>query len=135
MLKTGLEFAPGTTDDSKRAIGRLFKPGEILAAYRDARSQCKTGDLVLVASDQVPGIRGGTRVEYVRHLRKIFGARAREFKMYSHPAHSVMMLPFEADAMWFVLDIGNSLLPVMAVLYATPYEVEVEPETPELVSN
>jgi hypothetical protein len=34
MLQTGLEFAPGTTEDSKQLVGRLFQPTEILSAYR-----------------------------------------------------------------------------------------------------
>lgn len=122
MLKTGLEFAPGTTDDCKRQIGRMYKPEDILNAYRTARAACGTGDLVLVGSDQTPEIHGGSRMEYCAHLKQVFGARAPAFGMWKHSAASVMKLPVESDAMWFVLDIRNVDLPIMCVIYALPYK-------------
>lgn len=122
MLKTGLEFAPGTTDDSKRCIGQLFPPAVILNAYRNARETCGTRDIVLYASDQSPDIHGGTRLEYCAHLKKLYGTRASAFKMWKESAQSVMRMPRDSDAMWFVVDVRGSDLQVMCVIFAVPYE-------------
>lgn len=124
MLKTGLEFAPGTTDDCKRQIGRMYTPEAILNAYRTARMASGTGDVVLVGTDQSPEIHGGSRMEYCAHLKQVFGPRARAFKMWAHSAASILKLPAEADAMWFVLDIRNVDLPIMCVIFALPYNEE-----------
>lgn len=126
MIRTGLEWAPGTTEESKLAIARLFKPDEILNAYRDARRQHKTGDLVLVATDQSPDILGGPRTEYLKHLRHLYGDRAREFKMWNSPAHGVVKLPFESNAWWFVLHVSDAPIQIMAVIYESPFEVVEE---------
>lgn len=123
MLKTGLEFEPGTTDDCKRLVGKMFPPTALLSAYRNARETFKTSDIVLVASDQSPDISGGTRMEYAKHLKQTFGARASAFKMWAKSAHSVMRLPSESEAMWLVLEVRGAALPVMCVIYTTPYEI------------
>lgn len=122
MLQTGLEFAPGTTEDCKKIVGQLFPAASLLSAYRTAREACKTSDIVLVASDQSEDINGGSRMEYCKHLKKAFGSRATAFKLWHKSAHSEMKLPAESEAMWLVLDIRSAALPSMCVIYATPYE-------------
>jgi hypothetical protein len=122
MLKTGLEFAPGTTDDSKRLIHKLLTPESILTAYRTARSECRTGDIVLHMSDQDPIIRGGTRIEFCKHLQERFGKAASGFRMWQHSAHAVMKLPKDSEALWLVIEANGLDVPVMCVIYATPYE-------------
>lgn len=122
MLKTGLEFAPGTTDDSKKLIGKLLTPQEIMNAYRNARAECGTGDIVLFLSDQDPTIHGGTRVEYCKHLQKVFGKAASGFRMWQHSAHAVMKLPSDSEAFWLVVDVRGMDVPTMCVLFAMPYE-------------
>jgi hypothetical protein len=123
MLKTGLEFAPGTTDASKRVIGRMFQPGDLLEAYRQARAKFNTGDIVLAASDQGPGIQYMARMEYAKHLQKVFGKRASEFRMWSNSAQSVVNLPADSDAMWLVVELEGADLPIMCVIFAVPYQV------------
>ena len=127
MLATGLEFAPGTTDDCKRLVGGLFKPGEILGAYRQAREHFKNGDLVLAVSKSDPsGFRIEPRIEYLKGLRKVLGSHAprvlRALGLAHQSAHGVMRLPAESEAMWLVISRGQEL-PVMCVLFTTPYEV------------
>lgn len=120
----GLEFAPGTTDECRRLVGSILTPGAILGAYRDARAMYGTSDIVLVVyPDQSADINGGSRSEYRSHLRQLFGRRASEFKMYSESAHSVMSLPKESEAMWLVIHAQSMDIPIMCVIYATPYEV------------
>lgn len=130
QLRVGLEFAPGTTDDCKRLIGQLFKPGDILGAYRQARGTFKTGDIVLVTDERDPsGFEAQTRLEYVKKLRLGLGLKAakmmRVLTIAHKSAHAIMSLPFESEAFWLVI-IRGPQVPVMAVLYVTPYEVGAE---------
>lgn len=123
-LKIGLEFAPGTTDDCKRAVGRIATPGALLAAYRDAKILSGSEDIVLVVyPDQSADVHGGTRREYCQHLWRLFGARASEFGMWHKSAQTVVRLPKESEAMWLVIHSAAMDLPLMCVIYTTPYEV------------
>jgi hypothetical protein len=123
MLRTGLDFAPGTSDDSKKLFASL-PPEAILSAYRTAKAEFNTSDIVLWMSDQSPDINGGTRVAYAKHLQSLYGRRAAEFRMWAHSAQSVMKLPSDSEAFWCVVDVRSADLPVMVVLYATQFEVE-----------
>jgi hypothetical protein len=127
MLSTSLEFAPGTTDDCKKLVVGLFQPGEIVGAYRQARSQLKTSDLVLVVSQADPhGFNIEPRTEYVRRMSRALGANAPKtmhtLGIASNSAHKVAQLPLDLDAMWLVIVRGQEI-PVMCVLFTTPYEV------------
>ena len=122
MLQTGLEFAPGTTDDSKKLIHKLLSPESIMSAYRSARGECGTSDIVLHFSDQDPIIRGGTRLEFCKHLQERFGKAASGFRMWRHSAHAVMKMPSDSEALWLVVESKGLDVPVMCVIYATPYE-------------
>jgi len=122
-LKTGLEFAPGTTEECQRLVSTLFAPGEILSAYRSARSAFKTGDLVIRVSEQDPsGFEAEPRADYVRRLRERGGVPTLMRGIVERSAHSVVRLPFESDAMWFIVVRGMQAVPVMCVLFAAPYE-------------
>jgi len=132
MLKTGLEFAPGTTDDCKRVVGRMFKPADLLEAYRTARSRFNNGDIVLAASDQGPAIQYMTRLAYCAHLRQLFGGRASEFKMWRESAQSIMKLPLDSSAFWLVVDLQNADMPIMCVIFAVPYETGDHVEAPSI---
>ena len=126
MLKTGLEFAAGTTNDCKELVQRLFEPQEILGAYRDARRHFNTGDLVLVASESDPsGFEATPRIQYIKNLRAILGHLAPRAlaaaAITERSAHGIVQLPFENDAMWLVV-IRHQQLPIMVVIYASPYQ-------------
>lgn len=124
MHKTGFGFAQGTSEDSKKVVMRMFLPENLLGAYRAARSSFGTGDIVLAASDQGPEIEYATRAAYKNHLAQILGARAREFKMWHESAQQVALLPAESEAMWLVVQLQNTDVPIMCVLYAVPYEAD-----------
>lgn len=132
MLRTGLEFATGTTDASKRVIGRMFQPGDLLEAYRQARVKFNTGDIVLAASDQGPEIQYMTRIEYAKHLKQVFGPRASEFKMWAHSAQSVVSMPADSSAFWLVIDLQGADMPIMCVIFAVPFDVGDHVEAPSL---
>ena len=125
MLKTGFDFdfAPNTPDDCKKIVAR-FPPKRILSAYRNALAECRSTDIVLWMEDQSPDIYGGTRAEYKQLLRKLYGVRALEFRMWDESAQKVMSMPAESEAMWFVMHVNGVDLPITCVLYAMPYEVE-----------
>lgn len=129
MFQTGLEFASGTTNDCKRLVAKLFPPGEILGAYRQARSALGTGDLVLVTEEADPsGFQAMPRVEYVKKIKGAMGHLARKtlpaLGIAQRSAHGVAQLPFESDAMWLVVVRGQEI-PVMCVIFAIPHEVGV----------
>jgi hypothetical protein len=124
MLKTGLEFAPGTTDECKGLVARLFPPGDILSAYRTARRTFGTGDLVVSVSESDPsGFEAEPRTAYLKRLRDTRGAVPMLMRgLADRSAHGVVQLPFESDAMWFVVVRGMQAVPIMCVLFASPYE-------------
>lgn len=127
MLQTGLEFAPGTTDDCKKMVARLFQPNDILGSYRHARGKFRTGDLVMVGSESDPsGFNVEPRTAYIKRLRQALGSHAPRTMLSlgvaNQSAHSVVKLPFEADAMWLIITRGKEM-PIMCVLFTTPYEM------------
>lgn len=135
MLGIGLDFAPGTTDECKKLVAGLFTPTEIFSAYRMARAQFKTSDLVLLVSEQDPSdFQAEPRIAYVKRLREcgvereIQGSKEKRGVpvlmrgLAEKSAHKVAKLPFESDALWLIVSRGPKAVPVMCVLYATPYE-------------
>ena len=125
MIKTGLEFAQGTTDECKELVARLFQPGQILGAYRAARARLKTGDLVLSVSEQDPsGFLAEPRADYVRRARGASGSLPTLMRGLERTAHGVVSIPFQEDAMWLIVARGMHAVPVMVVLFASPYEEE-----------
>ncbi len=133
MLKTGLEFAPGTTDDCQALVGKLFTPTDILASYRAARAQFKTGDIVLIASESDPsGFSAKTRMTFVKEMRDGLDGKPMPFiarALAERTAHAIVKLPFTSEAMWLVIT-RHQGIPVMCVIYATPYET-ASASTPE----
>ena len=128
MRKIGLEFAPGTTEHCKRLIAKLFTPTDIFDAYRMGRHKFQSGDLVLIAAEHDrSGFEVKPRIEYLKELRAALGAKAPlvlpKITMSNKTAHNVMRLPFDSDAMWIVVIRGQDI-PVMCVVYATPFFTE-----------
>src|SRR5262245_32680672 len=127
MLKVGLEFANGTTDDSKKLVSRLFTPADILVAMRDARAAFNTSDVVLVASDtDADGFDAMPRRVYIDRLRQVMGHRAPRALAAMVIAHKsaqkIVQLPKEDEAAWLIVTRGKDM-PVMCVVYATPYKI------------
>ena len=139
MLGTALEFAPGTTDDCKRLVTQLFQePGAVLGAYRAARRQFQTGDLVLVAAQHDgSGFDAMPREHYIRRLRDGLGRNGAKMLavlgIAHQSAHKVASLPWESDALWLVIN-RRDALPVMVVLYAAPYATDADAKEPSLLS-
>lgn len=127
MIQTGLDFAPGTADANKQLVGRLFEPSQLYAAYKAARQQFGTGDIVLSVSEQDPsGFEADTRAGYIRRIKAAGGGRVPLLMqaLVDKSAQGVMSLPFESDAMWLIIVRGLQEVPVMCVLYAMQYETE-----------
>ena len=125
MIQAGLEFAPGTTDECKQLVTRLFQPGELLSAYRTARQTFKTGDLVLRVSEQDPsGFEAEPRAAYVKRVKELTGKVPLLMSgIATRSAHGVAQLPFESDAMWLIVVRGAQAVPIMCVIFAAPYEI------------
>lgn len=125
MIKTGLEFARGTTDDAKALIARLFTPEQILGAYREASVVFGIKDLVLSAAEGDPsGFDAAPRTAYAARLRRALGAQgaamASSITLLETSAQQVVQLPADSDAVWLVIVRGQDL-PCMIVIYVTPY--------------
>jgi hypothetical protein len=123
----GLEFAPRTSDECKRLVGRLFHPTDLLGAYRDARAHFGTGDLVLVTSEQDPsGFEPWVRPQYATKVAGLTRGKLPSFfeGLAGASAHSIVSLPRESEAFWLVIT-RRQTIPVMVVIYATPFKVAV----------
>lgn len=131
----GLEFAPGTTDDCKRAAARLFDAAEVLGAYRTACRLCRTRDLVLETCEWEPaGFKPRPRREYVENLRTRFrfaGKVLPVLTLTDRSAQQVASLPREAEAFWLVIN-REGALALMMVLFAAPYATGADAVEPEL---
>lgn len=124
MLQTGLEFAPGTTNECKQLVARLFQPGDLLSAYRTARQKFQTGDLVLRVLETDPsGFEAEPRTVYAKRIKDTVGKVPDLMRIMAlRSAHGVAQLPFDSDAMWLVV-VRPQAVPIMCVIFASPYEV------------
>jgi hypothetical protein len=128
MLKNGLEFAPGTSEDCQKLVVRLFDPSKLFATYRMARKQLRTGDLVIVTEESDPEhAKVAKRLDYVAEIRAGAAKILPVLVIAQKSAHQVASLPFESDAFWLVILRGQQV-PIDCVLYANPYEVAAEGE-------
>jgi hypothetical protein len=139
MFGTALEFAPGTTEDCERLIAHLFKPGDVLAAYRVARQRFGTGDLVLVTSQRDgSGFEAQVRTHYVKRLRDGLGRNAAKMLASLAVAHQsaqqIVKLPKESDAMWLIVNRPDAM-PIMVVLFAAPYATGADAREPTIIRN
>jgi hypothetical protein len=126
MLQTGLEFAPGTTDECKKLITQLFTPNDIFGAYRAACIQLGSRDIVLRVSEQDPsGFEAESRVKYIKRVQDFSRGTVPLLmrRMAAESAQKVMNLPADSDAVWLVLVRGMKTVPITCVIFATPYEV------------
>jgi len=126
MLKTGIEFASGTTEECKRLIGQLFQPADLLGAYREAVAKLGTKDIVLVTSEQDPsGFEPWKREAYTASVKRLARGPVPSFftGLTSSSAYRITQLPIDSEAFWLVV-IRRQTIPVMAVLYVTPYKVD-----------
>lgn len=133
MLKTGLEFANGTTEDCQKLVVSMFKPSELLGWYKDARRLYKSSDVVLVTDATDPsGVKAWPRAKYIEQLRVSMGRNAERLMpsltMSTKSAHQIVRMPGDSDAFWLVIARGNQI-PIMCVLFANPYE-ELAPDAP-----
>lgn len=126
MLKTGLEFANGTTEDCQKLVLRLFDPNNLLIGYKQARQAYKTGDLVLVTNVNDARVEAWPRLKYIEQLRVSMGRNAEtmlsSLRMTTDSAHKIVSMPADSDAFWLWIIRGKDT-PIMVVMYASPYEV------------
>ncbi len=139
MLGTSLEFAPGTTEDCQKIMAQLFKPGELLGAYRMARQRFGVSDLVLVAAQHDgSGCEAMVRSHYVSRLRQGLGrngaAMLNALGVAHKSAHEIASMPKDSDAFWVVIN-RRDALPVMVVLFATKYATDADASEPTILRN
>lgn len=137
VFGTSLEFAAGTTDDCKRLVAGLFQPGDVLAAYREARRRLGTADVVLVAAEyDASGFEATARRQYVARLREGLRDGNRLVSVLGiaqRSAREVASLPRGAEAFWLVVN-RRQALPVMVVLFAAPYAMGGDAREPSVAN-
>ena len=118
MLANALEFGPNTAEAHKKLIYGIFDPRALLTAYRTARREYKTADLVLVTrSDE---IFAGPRVSMSAHLQTL------KFPAPLVSAHSKALLPQDHEAFWLIVPVDGCDIPAMVVMYVLQYEQVAE---------
>jgi hypothetical protein len=139
MLGTGLEFAPGTTEDCQRLVVRLFQqPAVVLVAYRAARERFRTGDIVLETAEHDPsGFKAMPRADYVAAIKRGLGRNGAKLLAalgVAHKSgHQVASLPRESDAFWLIVN-RKDALPIMVVLFSAPYAAGDDAHEPTILS-
>ena len=85
----------------------------------------------MVASESDPsGFDTRTRAAYIQELKEKGPIHPLAQVIVNKSAHGIVQMPFTSDAMWIVITRGRGEIPVMVVIYATPYET-VAAGTPE----
>jgi hypothetical protein len=118
MIAYDLEFGLNTDESHKKVIYGLFEPRQLLSAYRAARREHGTADLVLVCLNMDPAdLFAGPRASMSDHLRKQF-----KFPAPLMPAHGMVQLPLDQEAFWLIVPGSSNDIPIMVVMYAIQYE-------------
>jgi hypothetical protein len=121
MLAYDLEFGPNTAEAHKKLIYGLFGPQQLLSAYRTARREHGTADLVLLCPNTDPDeLFAGPRGAMSEHLQRTF-----KFPDPLVSAHSVARLPKDSDAFWLIIPTRGEI-PVMVVMFPSAYEQVAE---------
>ena len=121
MIRTTLDFAPGTTEPCKQLVMQSFDPATLLEAYRGKRIDLRTGDLVLVGSTYDPTLKAVKRLDYVEIVKRGIEQRTGRpgkmpaiFEVLEHQtAHKIVQLPFDSVAFWLVVARGDQELPIL----------------------
>lgn len=122
MLAFDLEFGPNTAEAHKKVVYGLFAARQLRTAYRIARREHNTADLVLVCPNLDPNeIFAGSRSSMSVHLQEQF-----KFPVPLMSAHSMVKLPVDHDAFWLIIPLPKCEIPLMVVLYALAYEQVAE---------
>lgn len=122
MIAFDLEFGPNTAEAHKKIIYGLFAPRELLSAYRTARSEHKSPDLVLVCLNMNPSeLYAGPRVSMSSHLTQNL-----KFPAPLMSAHSYLKLPKDEEAFWLFVPVPGSDIPIMVAMFALKYEQVAE---------
>ena len=130
MIGNDLLFAHGTPqrgssaeEVEKMVIGLFSPPTDLLSAYQMGRHKFGTGDLVLVVAAHDPEIISAwPRQKYIESALSRC-APGQLPRLAHESAHKVAKLPGDSVAFWLVLEVKQLPVPVMTVLYTTPYEV------------
>lgn len=122
MIAYDLEFGPNTAEAHKKLIYGMFAPRQLLSAYRTARREHNTADLVLVVLNMDPSdMFAGPRSSMSEHLTKKL-----KFPAPLMSAQRMVKLPVDHDAFWLIVPIPNCDIPAMVVMYAIEYEQVAE---------
>jgi len=123
MIKSSLEFAPGTSEPTKKLVSGI-PPYDLLVAYRNAVKEFGSTDIVLLIA-----IKDGERAAFEAMTRatyvvQAFNTAARGVHpMAREPAHRRMSMPADTTAFWLVVELRDKDAVVTCAIGEVRYEV------------
>jgi hypothetical protein len=107
MIKSSLEFAQGTDENTKKLV-QSIPPYDLLVAYRQASAQFGTDDIVLIVAardEEVVAFEARPRAAYISQA---FNEAAKKlYPIAKESAQQRMKLPKECAAFWLVLELED----------------------------
>lgn len=125
MQATELIFAPGASDHVKKAAQSL-PAYDLLKAYRDARTQFNTNDIVLavVVGDPETFI-AMPRAAYVDQAFRRWNEKQKQMHpLAKDKAHGSLKVPFDTPAWWLVLEYPDKGMIECCAIAAVHYAVD-----------
>jgi hypothetical protein len=128
MVKSSLEFAPGTAEPTRKLVQSL-PPYDLLVAYRNAVKEFNSADIVLlvgVQGGEVGAFEAMTRATYVTQA---FNATARGIHpMARESAHKKMSMPPDTAAFWIAVELRDDDTVITCAVGEVRYMVEATAE-------
>jgi hypothetical protein len=124
MVKSSLEFAPGTSEPTKKLVQGI-PPYDLLVAYRNAVKEFGSADIVLLIAikDEEPtAFEAMTRSTYV--AQAFNNAAKRAHPMARESAHKKMCMPADTAAFWLVVEMRDKDAVVTCAIGEVRYEIE-----------
>jgi hypothetical protein len=123
MIKSSLEFAPGTSEPTKKLVSGI-PPYDLLVAYRNAVKEFGATDIVLliaIKDGELAAFEAMTRATYVTQA---FNKAARGVHpMARESAHRKMSMPADIAAFWLVVELRDKDAVVTCAIGEVRYEV------------
>jgi hypothetical protein len=126
MIKSSLEFAPGTSDAVKSVV-RTIPPYDLVVAYRQAAQEFGHNDIVLLIAIQGEEPIGFEAMPRTAYMAKAFNQAAKRIHpMASATAHQKMRMPGDSVAFWLVLELRDQDAVLTCAVGEVRYKVEQE---------
>jgi hypothetical protein len=123
MVKSSLEFAPGTAEPTKKLVSGI-PPYDLLVAYRNSVKEFGSTDIVLLIAiqDGEPmAFEAMTRATYVAQAFNAAAKRVHPMALAS--AHKRMSMPADTAAFWLAVELRDKDAIVTCAIGEVRYEI------------